>query len=151
MSAQFDKETHDKLIKGLLFNVSATSRITGVPRSEIKSTEVWDKVVFVRFRTGSRFISKKVYFAHFVAFRQEGSKEIQVRNRVDHWVAWNPTKDSSYCVTPYSDRIECSCDDYKNQIDVLGKGCCKHTYAVLGQLGHASLADYVGAQNRKSA
>jgi predicted nucleic acid-binding Zn finger protein len=41
------------------------------------------------------------------------------------------------------DGVFCECQDYQNQIDLLGRGCCKHGYAVLAQLGMASLSDYL--------
>jgi hypothetical protein len=62
------------------------------------------------------------------------------------YVVSNPAKGSQYCATPYSDRIECACADYANQLRFYGRGVCKHGYAVLHTLGFSDLRSYLAGE-----
>jgi hypothetical protein len=42
--------------------------------------------------------------------------------------------------------VFCTCDDFNNQLEFWGRGCCKHGYAVLAHLGFGSLRDYMTAK-----
>jgi hypothetical protein len=45
----------------------------------------------------------------------------------------------------------CTCDDFNNQLEFFGRGCCKHGYAVLNSLGCQSLEHYLAAVSERLA
>lgn len=140
----------------LIFSKSAAARILGVKISEISDFRVWDKVCFVTVR-GSRptFVSKKKFFVEFVEFRQQGGKglAVQCHSKRYYTVASKSAAAGLVAVQVGHSGLYCECLDYQAQVDVLGGGVCKHSYAVLGALGFGSLSDYLSAQryNRKAA
>lgn len=129
----------------LIYNKSAASRIFGIPRHSITRLEVWANCIFVVAKGyGCRFVSKSAFKSHFVGWRQQQSKSIQTRNlSASDWSAFNPEKDSYYRVSLSIHGVFCECEDLKNQLDLLGAGCCKHGYAVLSQIGFRSLSEYL--------
>lgn len=135
----------------LVFSVAAVRRLLGLAASVAVQIREFAWVVWVWVR-GKRptFISKKAFYQHFVDRRKAEAKNLTVQKEQFqnlHTVS-NPSKGSSYQVATLPNEIDCTCDDYKNQIDFWGKGCCKHGYAVLGVLGFTSLANYKQAITR---
>jgi hypothetical protein len=133
----------------LLFSASAVRRILGLAASIAIRVKVWPYVIWVHV-AGQRptFISKQCFKQHFVARRKAASKALQVTRYVFDQQAFtvrNETKNSTYQVIA-NDTVSCECHDYQNQLSFLGKGCCKHGYAVLNHLGFKSLTDYVHAR-----
>jgi hypothetical protein len=133
----------------LLFSASAVRRILGLSASIAVCVKVWSRVVWVHV-AGRRptLISKQRFKHHFVGRRQAAAKALQVTRYAFDQQAFtvrNETKNSTYKVTAKA-AVSCECDDYQNQLNFLGKGCCKHGYAVLNHLGFKSLADYVNAR-----
>ena len=125
----------------LLFNASSTRRILNLaPNTQVK-IEVWDKVVWVHVK-GQRptFVSKKKYFAEFARFRKEGGEKVKVYF-ANGYKAQGAKE--TYNLEPQENYIDCSCVDMQQQKEVWGKGCCKHSYALLGMLGYNSLQEYV--------
>ena len=142
------------------YSVSAAARILGVSASAIAGFQVWTKVVWVWVK-GCRpqFLSMATFKQHFVERRRAESDGLQVFKSVmvGGYIVRNETKDSQYICTPYSDRIECNCEDFKNQVafNPLGLNrrvaCCKHVYATLTHLGYTSLREYIIAQAQVAA
>jgi hypothetical protein len=133
----------------LLFSASAVRRILGLAASIAIRVKVWPYVIWVHV-AGQRptFISKQCFKRHFVTRRQAAAKALQVTRYAFDQQAFtvrNETKHSTYQVIA-NDTVSCECHDYQNQVSFLGKGCCKHGYAVLNHLGFKSLADYVHAR-----
>jgi hypothetical protein len=149
------------------YSISAAARILGVSVSAIAGFQVWTKVVWVWVK-GCRpqFLSMEAFKQHFVERRRIESDSLQVFKSVmvGGYIVRNEKKDSQYICTPYSDsqgdaysRIECSCEDFKNQVafNPLGLSrrvaCCKHVYATLAHLGYTSLREYIIAQAQVAA
>ena len=106
----------------LFFSQSAVARVSGVESRFIERFEVWESVVMVVFENGfalrPRFLSK--YTARNI--KNDHTYEVEVDN---------------------DNRIVCQCRDYRDQIQFMGRGVCKHGYAVLSYLGFNSMAEYV--------
>ena len=139
----------------LFFNLASVARIAEVPIDSIDRFEVWEKVTMCVFKKGRglrpRFLSNMLFYSSFVEDRKSRSKSIQVTqnlfaNRV--YTARNPTNGNTYTVIA-SDAIECQCADYRAQLAFIGKGCCKHGYAVLRSLGFSSLSDFQAIERMK--
>ena len=139
----------------LFFNLASVARIAEVPIDSIDRFEVWESLVAVVFKKGwglrPKFLSKKAFYSSFVEDRKARSRLIEVTpnpfaNRV--YTARNTTSNHSYTVI-VSDAIECQCADYRSQIEFIGKGCCKHGYAVLRSLGFSSLSDWQAIERMK--
>lgn len=135
-----------------LYSAAAASRLTGIPVDQL-IVEEWAHCVWIRhIGYGARFISKLEFKIHFVAFRQQASKSIAVRNIQGSWIADSARdKSKAYQIDLAPSGPECACRDYRNQIETIGRGCCKHGYAVLAALGHGSLSDYIQAQGQRVA
>lgn len=141
-----------KDLSSLVYSASAVRRILGVASSAIVTVKIWWKVIWVCVR-GCRptLISKKLFKSEFVDRRKAAGAKLLEERKVEATqsatvfeVATNSHPQGFYYVTLGSASIGCQCDDYKNQTRTREIGCCKHGYAVLGLLGCASLADYVG-------
>ncbi len=129
----------------LVYSKSAIARILGVAVSKIKRFEKWWRVCWVWVEgQRPRFFSLSVFKQHFVEHRKAQAREIYINRVRDNWFrAVNPKKGSAYDVYALREGIDCTCEDYSNQIKFLKKGCCKHGYALLKHLGFDSLADYI--------
>jgi hypothetical protein len=130
----------------MLYTLTAASRILNTTFRNIKWVKTFWKVVNVCVKGSSpRFISKKLFWNAFVAFRQESAKSVQVKRIGErHFQALG--KDDIYDLELIPNLITCTCVDFQNQMQQLnGKGCCKHGYAVLAQLGFSTLAEYIAA------
>jgi hypothetical protein len=134
----------------LLYSASAVRRMFRIASGVAVVVKEWAFVVWIWVKgQRPRFISKKAFKAHFVAFRRQQSQGLQVTKQLlesQRYTVRNLVKESVYEVYLYPDRISCSCDDFSNQVAFLGRGCCKHGYAVLSHCGFGSLAEYVAAQ-----
>jgi len=135
----------------LLYSRAAAARILGVPVEQIRRVEVWPRVVLViphrGFGLRPRFVSKQTFRTHFVEFRRQSAKDLLViAQRGSEFTVLNPGNDHQYQVVVGTTSVKCECEDYKNQINFLGKACCKHAYRVLFHLGFKSLAEYVNSQ-----
>ena len=135
--------------QNILYSTSAIARLLNVAASAVVKFDVFAKVIWVYIKgQRPRFLSKKLFTQHFVDRRKSEAQNLQAikASMVGGYVVRNPLKDSQYVVTPMRDRIECACEDYKNQVRFFGRGCCKHGYAVLAQLGYTDLRSYLEAQ-----
>ena len=135
-------------MNNLFFNLASVARIASTPIDSIDRFEVWESLVAVVFKKGwglrPKFLSKKKFYSSFVEDRKSRSKSIQVTpnafaDRI--YTARNESNDHTYTVIA-AESMECQCADYRNQIAFIGKGCCKHGYAVLKSLGFSSLSDW---------
>jgi len=95
------------------------------------------------------FVSKSDLKAHFVEHRKAEARSLQVTDWLRspaRYTVTNPQTGSQHVVTEQADRLDCNCEDYYWQQQFIGRGCCKHGYAVLQYLGFDSLRSYVAAQ-----
>lgn len=132
---------------------------------KLDKVQEWDKVVHVvkykkqGERGISTFLSKRKLKEYFVKIRKDNSKNYKVTGSTKvgskttgYFVepkdgVYEPSKyttsNASFKVDKTPKSLKCNCDDYENQIQILGNGCCRHIYAVLEHLG------YVGNQSLK--
>jgi hypothetical protein len=98
-----------------------------------------------RYGKGATFISSRKFAQNFVDRRRSAAKGLKVDEiTYEMYRVNNPEGDRSYVVQLLSSgAVQCECHDYRNQVDRLGEGCCKHAYAVVcGWFGFSSLRDY---------
>lgn len=136
----------------LLYSLGAARRITGRAVIQIK---VFRNAIWLHIE-GERptFLSKQLFKAHFVEWRIQRSSLLKVTQRLDqahHFTVTNANRDTAYYVEARSDGVYCTCDDFNNQLEFFGKGCCKHGYAVLNRLGCRSLQQYLTAVEERLA
>ena len=131
----------------LVYSKSSAARILGLEYSDIDRLEIWDKIIWIKpFNRKPVMVSKKDFKQHFVDIRKQKSKSLQLTEHIydsNAFTVRNPWKDTYYKVTLVENGIECECEDYQNQMQFIGKACCKHCYRVLDHLGHRSLAEYL--------
>jgi hypothetical protein len=128
-----------------VFSKAAAARILGVPVHLILGFQIWWKVCWVWVK-GKRptFISLKAFKQHFVDWRKQQTRSLCVSQiNQEQFRVVNPKKASAYSVWLFQDGLDCECEDFKNQVMILKKACCKHCYAVLQWLKFDSLADYI--------
>ena len=136
----------------LVFSKAAIARIFGLVYRSMSQIhfQVWFKVVWVWIEGHRpRFVSKQVFLKHFADWRKQAAKALKVtRHLMDEsrLTVRNEVKDSFYTVELRAAGVFCHCEDFNNQLDFWGKGCCKHGYAVLGHLGFDSLESYIQQQ-----
>jgi hypothetical protein len=58
------------------------------------------------------------------------------------WLAQSPDSKTYHKIEITNNRIRCTCEDYRNQQQILGNACCKHIYSLLFQNGFDSLRDF---------
>ena len=139
----------------LFFNLASVARIAETPVTSINRFEVWESLVLVIFEKGRglrpKFLSKKKFYSSFVEDRKSRSKTIAVTQNpfADRiYTTRNESNDHTYTVIAASS-MECQCADYRAQLSFIGKGCCKHGYAVLRSLGFSSLSDFQAIERIK--
>jgi len=131
----------------ILYSVSAVRRLLGLgDRIMVKIREFgWVVWVWIQGKRPT-FISKKAFKQHFVDRRKAEAKGLVITQNIFESCSYavrNEVRNSVYKVNLRDDAIACECDDYKNQVAFFGRGCCKHGYAVLNQIGFNSLKDYL--------
>ncbi|MBW4553271.1 MAG: hypothetical protein KME35_19485 [Aphanocapsa sp. GSE-SYN-MK-11-07L] len=136
--------------ENLIYSASAAARILGIiyGQSRIVVRE-WFSVIWV-WVPGHRprFMSKAVFKHHFVERRKAAARALRVTQHIMNPTAFtvrNEDKGSTYTVQTIPTGLVCECEDYCNQVQFLGQGCCKHNYAVLNHLGFKSLSSYLNA------
>jgi hypothetical protein len=131
--------------QNFVFSPSSAARILRVKTHLILGFQKWWKVCWIWVK-GRRpiFMSLKVFREHFVSWRKEQSKSLCVsREGSQHFQVINSKKSTAYTVWTFQDGLDCECEDFKNQVIILGKACCKHCYSVLNYLGFDRLSDYI--------
>jgi hypothetical protein len=133
----------------LLYSAAALRRMWGLVYRRLVEIKVrpWWRVVWV-WVPGRRpcFVSQTAFKQHFVAWRRQAAKAlraVQWFNTPGRFTVHNDAKGSAYVVEVSDTEVRCTCEDYKNQVAAWGKGCCKHGYAVLSQLGFSTLGEYL--------
>lgn len=119
---------------------AATSRIFDVPPKDVVKVQEWATVVWVHI-VGCRpqFVSKKRYISDAITTRKANAEQVTLQMVGDQ--LWETSK--GYLVSVNANGASCSCKDFENQQQAFGRGCCKHAYAVLNQLGFSSLGAYM--------
>jgi len=127
----------------MIYNRSNIARtLNAVVRNIAKITEMWKVCVVVIKGQRGRFVSKALIRAAFVEFRKQSARQVVI-TRVSATTFRAVGRAETYTVTATATAIECDCQDYKNQVEQLGRGVCKHGYSALNILGFDSLAAYL--------
>lgn len=134
----------------ILYSAAAVRRMLGLSKSAQVTIREFFRVVWVWVK-GQRptFISKRLFKQHFAEWRKAQSRPLIVTPWLDKartLTVRNESRNTAYVVETRSDGVFCTCDDFNNQLEFWGRGCCKHGYAVLAHLGFGSLRDYMTAQ-----
>ncbi|MGF1461081.1 MAG: SWIM zinc finger family protein [Leptolyngbyaceae cyanobacterium] len=132
-----------------VYSAAAIRRLMGLPASVPVQMREFLDVMWVWVK-GHRptFISKADLKQHFVDHRKAEAQALTVTDWLrdpPRYTVTNPQTQSQHLVQEYRDRLDCDCEDYRWQQQFIGRGCCKHGYAVLQHLGFTSLADFVAA------
>jgi hypothetical protein len=133
----------------LIYSKTAASRMLNCLPHQV-SIEVWDKIILAKARgSRPRFMSKRAFQQHFVEIRKQKAFDVVLYQQSDtEWLAQSQDSKTYHNVEVTSDRIICTCEDYRNQQQILGNACCKHIYCLLFQNGFDSLRDF---QSREAA
>lgn len=132
-----------------VYSTAAIRRLLGLPASVPVQIREFLNVLWVWVK-GERptFVSKADLKRHFVEYRQAEAQSLEVTDWLrdpPRYTVTNPHTDSRHIVSEHRDRLDCDCEDYYWQQQFIGRGCCKHGYAVLHYLGFNSLASFVAA------
>lgn len=133
-----------------IYSKAALARMLKVSITAIVKFEVWFGIVFAVVKgIRCRFFSFKTFKQHFAEFRKQSAVFLNATKwlyDLDMYTVRNDRSYTSYTVQVNKTIQECDCEDYQNQIKFgFKRACCKHIYAVLNQLGHSSLADYLSS------
>jgi hypothetical protein len=131
----------------ILYSISAVRRMLGIAQGVSIRIQKFFFVIWVHV-AGQRptFISKKAFRQHFVDHRKAAARGLTATRDLfsPHiFRVRNEAKGTLYTIQTFTGGILCDCEDFKNQAQFFGKACCKHAYAVLFQLGHIDLRDYI--------
>jgi hypothetical protein len=133
----------------LIYSKTAASRMLNCLPHQV-SIEVWDKIVLAKAKgRRPRFISKRAFQQHFVDIRKQKAVDVTLyQQSATEWLAQSPDSKTYHNIEISNHRITCTCEDYRNQQQILGNACCKHIYSLLLQNGFNSLRDF---QSREAA
>lgn len=148
----------------LFFTKAGALRILqaqGIAAKQVETLRVYKNSIQVTYLTQngrcSTFLSKKAFVGDFTTFRQESASHCTVKR----WSAGTyacryevkSSDGNSFRTVDLSGGMPlCSCPDYETQRHYLGRAIpgCKHIMAVIGQLGHASLTQYLETITQKA-
>lgn len=140
-------------INSLLFSKRATERILGLDPFSVDDFLVNGNIVIAKIARQKNLVTipKQRYLQDFVAFRQQGAKEINIakissNNNDYRYRATNISNRNTYTLEVTITGIQCECEDYRQQREISEKSCCKHGYALLNHIGFNNLRDYLNYQ-----
>ena len=109
-----------------------------------KVLEVKQDKVLVESKQGVLGIDCVEFKRRFIYARKQRAKTLIV-TKIDSlsYLVSNQSKGTNYTVVLSENKVACQCHDYRNQVSVMGKGVCKHGYAVLALLGYKGLKHYL--------
>ena len=149
----FAKLTLDLKRTRWIFSRSAAERILGLPSLTVQDVAVRTDNVYIFDGKNKYFLPKSEFYSEFIRCRRAKANEITaVPHKYSNlFKVTNHENGNQYPVRLLPDTVQCKCRDYEKQIELLGKGCCKHGYAVIGMLGHDSLASYINSNILEAA
>ena len=135
-----------------IYSAAAIRRMMGLPTSVPVQIREFFSVLWVWVK-GDRptFVSKADLKRHFVERRQAEAESLEVTDWLrdpPRYTVTNPESGSQHVVYEHRDRLDCDCEDYYWQQQFIGRGCCKHGYAVLHYLGFNSLQEFINANTQ---
>ena len=137
----------------IIFSKRAAQRILG---TAIKLVKVVNRAVLVVYwqedKWVSQFFSRQLFLNHFAEWRRQKGRAVTIRRGNVQDGIWVAEGKQDYLVIVKDDLMMCECEDFANQEQFGFKvSCCKHIYAVLGQLGYSSVRGYLGARELVAA
>lgn len=136
-------------IENYIFTRSAAERILELPAFSIQQIKVYSNAILAKNKQQHLYTMEREWFLHdFAQSRINKAFKLKVEktNYSNLYRVTNPENKHQYPVRLISEKVECKCRDYQKQQEILGKGCCKHGYAVLNSLGYKHLEDYLSQQ-----
>ncbi len=142
----------------LIFSKAAALRILKDAK-RIETIDIHDQAVQVTYSAkgdrSSTLIPKQAFFQDYITFRQQGAATIKVRpwasgSYTNHFECRSTDSDRIHTVKLLGGTAICDCRDYERQMTELGTAECKHVYATLNYLGHASLSEYLESQSERA-
>jgi hypothetical protein len=94
------------------------------------------------------FIKENWLKLAFVELRKSGAQNVSL-NKVSDFTYFANSGDKLHTTKIEGDKITCTCEDMKAQLNTFGKGCCNHSYAVLNLLGYKSLKQFAQGRGYK--
>lgn len=144
-----------------IYSKAAIARMLKVSEKAVTRIEKWPvnchstfSILFIIVKgRRPRFWKKLDFLCHFADWRRSQSKELVVDRLMPAvFAVINKKKQSKYVIKITPDSINCTCEDYKNQIKFLPKaGACKHGYAVLKKMGFSRLSEYIKGNGYQKA
>lgn len=131
--------------KYFIYNHAAVARMLGITVNLVIRVEKWFNCIFVIVKgRRPRFWKKSSFTNHFAEWRRKQAEDLKAL-RIDRnkFQVFNSSKGSTYLVELQQEGINCICEDFRNQLKIFKKGCCKHGYAALNQLGFSKLSEYI--------
>ena len=145
-----------QLQSDLIFTHRAAERIlNGETNYSVKDLYInhsrQEVAVMVARTSRLKLLSAEAFYADFTESRHSRSKSLRCQKISENkYKVESQTNEGEYQVTTSPISIACECQDYQNQIEAFGKGCCKHGYRVLSQLGYNRLEDYISSNSQES-
>lgn len=138
-------------LESKLYTENRVCRILKIKKADIEFVYPCENGCLVGFWTHTKFIPKSEFTALLVGDRKNRSKSLTVTpNAFDStdYTVRNEDKGTIYRVETYQGYMNCTCRDYENLSNDFNtpKVSCKHIYAVLNNLGYASLKDYIASE-----
>jgi len=142
----------------LIFSKAAALRILKDAK-RIEDIHIYSEAVQITYSAkgdrSSTLIPKQTFFQDFTTFRQEGAATVKVRpwacgSYTNHYECRSADSDRIHTVKLLGGTAICDCRDYERQMAELGTAECKHVYATLNYLGHASLPEYFEVQSERA-
>jgi len=111
----------------LVYCKTAASRMLNCLSHQV-SIEVWDKIILAKAKgIRPKFMSKRAFQQHFVEIRKQKALEVNLyQQSATKWLAQSPDNKTYHNEEMSNNRIHCTCEDYRNQQQILGNACCKH-------------------------
>lgn len=138
--------TNIKRALQLFLNMSNVGKVLSYGRAKKTYWVKYTSVMGLKVNVCVTFIKEDWLKYAFVELRKLGAQNVSL-NRVSDFTYFANSGDKVHTVkTDKIKGISCTCEDMKAQLNMFGKGCCKHAYAVLNLLGYKSLKQF--AQGR---
>lgn len=139
----------------LVYSAAAIARILECPAKHITNITVGADYVQCQRKGEAIAMPRQALHNEFVRFRQVNGdrlRELGLVTRESQTVfqVQSQKLNETYHLELTPSAVHCSCEDYQQQTSILGKGVCKHGYAVLGALGFRTLSQFQETVERQA-
>jgi uncharacterized Zn finger protein len=144
----------------LFYSAAAIGRILETGARNITEIKVIGDSVQFKYLNEPRQLPKQSLLNEFVRFRQVNGDRLRETGMVtrDSQTQFScksqkkikgETETETYLLEVTAQGVSCTCPDMHDQFTEIGRGVCKHGYAVLGILGFRTLAEFHAELDRK--